>query len=256
VTVIVDASGVRRTDCPAIEQAAVVAALALKRQEAAKAELLRRTLQAQENERMRIARELHDESGQAIAALHVALDTADIALSVAPERARERLAMARSIADGLLDGVHRATADLRPAILDDLGLEAALAWYGEMRLGPLGVVMELENEDSMVRLGPDVEMMVFRVAQEALTNIVRHSGADKVCVSLHPRQGVLVLEIADNGCGFDVDNLDWEDPARPAYGLRGMRERTEMLGGTLAITSARGKGTAVRVEIPIGEKEE
>jgi len=255
VTAIVDASRVHRTDYSAIEQAAMVAALALKRQEAAKAELLRRTLQAQENERMRIARELHDESSQAIAALQIALDTAELALSVAPERAKERLSVARSIADGLLDGVHRAAADLRPAVLDDLGLEAALAWYGDTRLGPLGISMELENDDSMVRLGPDVEMMLFRIVQEALTNIVRHSGADKVRTLLHAEQGVLTLEIADNGCGFDVENLDWEDAVHPAYGLRGMQERTEMLGGTLTIISKPGEGTTVRVEIPIDEKE-
>lgn len=251
VSAIVDAANVRRTDYPAIEQAAVVAALALKRQEAARAELLQRTLQAQENERMRIARELHDESSQAIAALQVALDTAELALSVSPEKARERLAMARSITDGLLDGVHRATADLRPAVLDDLGLEAALSWYGQMRLEPLGIAMELENDGSMVRLGSDVETMVFRVAQEALTNVVRHSGADKVRVSLHAGPVSLKLEIADNGCGFEIEGLDWQDPMYPAYGLRGMKERTEMLGGTLTITSKPGEGTTVHVEIPI-----
>ena len=251
VTVVVDDSHMKSTRSAAIEQAAIVAALALKRQEAARTELLQRTLQAQENERMRIARELHDETSQAISALQIALDTARLALPQSRAKAEERLDVARAIAENLLDGVHRATADLRPTVLDDLGLRAALAWYGQTRLEPVGISMELESDERVIRLPAAVETTVFRIAQEALTNVVRHSGASNVRVSLHAGPEDLTLSIVDNGRGFDADNLDWEDPLYPAYGLRGMKERAEILGGTLSIVSSKGEGTSVHMWIPL-----
>lgn len=243
MTAIADGSGQpKKINYTAIEQAAIVAVLALKRQEAAQTDLFQRTHEARANERMRIARELHDETSQAIAALKVALETTEFALPTSPERASEHLTVARSIADGLLDGVHRATADLCPAIFDDLGLQAALAWYGESRLEPLGISMDFENDPCIVRMPPTVETTIFGVAQEALTNIVRHSGGagTAVRVRLQAEADGLILEISDNGRSFDASLPEWDDPLYPGCGLRGMRERTEIFHATLSITSRPG----------------
>lgn len=234
----------------ALLQAAVVTALEFKGREAARTDILQRTLAAQENERIRIARDLHDDTSQLIAALKVSLETAQLALSVRPEEAAEHIGEAAHIADGLLDGVHRATADLRPPVLDELGLIPAVEWYAETRVEPMGIAVFCNQQPPAIRFAPAVETALFRIAQEALTNVCRHSGASQVTVSFEQDSGVTVLTVDDNGRGFDPAAIEWNDPLSPAFGLRGMRERAEILGGTLLISSSPDSGTTIQVTIP------
>ena len=235
----------------ALLQAAVVTALEFKGREAARTELLQRTLTAQENERIRIARDLHDDTGQLIAALKLSLETAGPALSVGREEAAKHIGDAVLIADGLLDGVHRATADLRPPVLDELGLIPAVEWYAETRVEPMGVRVSCEQRGTAVRLAPVVETALFRIVQEALTNVCRHSGASRATVRFDQEGSAAVLAVEDDGTGFDPECIDRDDPVRPAFGLRGMRERAEILGGSLKIESGSSSGTLVTVTIPM-----
>lgn len=234
----------------AVEQAAVVSALEFKRQEAARSNLLQQTLSAQENERMRIARELHDETSQAITALMVSLDTIKPALSISPNEAIKHVENARVIADGLLDGVHRITSDLRPTLLDDLGLIPAVTWYGQTRLEPMGIKLVLRGNALDLRLPVVVETALFRILQEALTNVVRHANAKTVVLSLSADESYVELEISDDGCGFDTNAQRSVDAEHPALGLWGIQERASMLDGEFHLNSESGKGTTITVRIP------
>ena len=235
----------------ALEQAAIVVALEFKKQQAARSQLVQYTLAAQENERIRIARELHDETSQAITALMMSLDTAKLALSVSPDDAIGHMDSARAVCRGLLEGVRRVSTDLRPSLLDDLGLVPALAWYGETRLEPLGVELLMRGNALSTRLPAEVETALFRVVQEALTNVLRYAGATTVILSLDVVNGILRLEVADNGGGFDASCIDAVDAVHPTLGLWGMRERASILGGDFVLRSAPGKGTTIKVEVPL-----
>lgn len=240
----------------ALEQAAIVVALEFKKQQAARAQLVQYTLAAQENERIRIARELHDETSQAITALMMGLDTAKLALTMAPERAISHIDSARAICGGLLEGVRRVSTDLRPSLLDDLGLIPALAWYGETRLEPLGVELLMRGNALSKRLPAEVETALFRVVQEAFTNVVRYGEATTVILSLDVVDGLLCLEVADNGRGFDASCIDAVDAAHPPLGLWGMRERASILGGDFVLRSAPGKGTTIQIQVPLDRWEQ
>lgn len=235
----------------ALEQAAIVVALEFKKQQAARSQLVKYTLAAQENERIRIARELHDETSQATTALMMSLDTAKLALSVAPDEAVTHIENARNIAEALLDGVRRLSTDLRPSLLDDLGLVPALAWYGETRLEPLGVELLVRGNALDTRLPAEVETALFRVVQEALTNVLRYAEATAVILRLDVVGSLLQLEVSDDGRGFDARTIEKVDAVHPTLGLWGMRERATILGGDFSLQSAPGKGTAIRIEVPL-----
>lgn len=235
----------------ALEQAAIVVALEFKKQQAARSQLVQYTLAGQENERIRIARELHDETSQAITALMMSLDTAKLALSVTPEDAIGHIDSARAICGGLLEGVRRVSTDLRPSLLDDLGLVPALAWYGETRLEPLGVELLMRGNALSTRLPAEVETALFRVVQEALTNVLRYAEATAVTLSLDMVDGRLCLEVVDNGRGFDAGCIDAVDVAHPTLGLWGMRERASILGGDFVLQSTPGRGTTIKIQVPL-----
>jgi signal transduction histidine kinase len=210
--------------------------------------LYRRTLTVQEDERRRIARELHDQTCQELVALVLRCETA---LAVpAPEAVRARLAEARALATATLDGVHRLIFDLRPSILDDLGLVPALRWLAERQLGPLGIAASCELEDLGGRLAPEVETALFRAVQEALSNVARHARAETVLIQLGRRGGVVELEVEDDGQGFDPATAAAPAPSGRGLGLLGMRERLELVGGRAIIESAPGQGTRVRLQVP------
>jgi PAS domain S-box-containing protein len=210
--------------------------------------LSRRLVEVQETERRLIARELHDDAGQALAALMVGLkllerDAAD------PEAVLQRTAELRKTADGVLDNLHRLAMDLRPASLDHLGLVPSLQQYTALvgRQSELSVRFEALGLDGK-RLAPDVETNIFRIAQEALTNVIRHAHATQADVLLENREQGVLLIIEDNGIGFDYD----EAARRGRLGLFGMRERAEMLGGHVVVETSPGTGTTVFVEVPNG----
>jgi signal transduction histidine kinase len=207
----------------------------------------RRTITAQEDERRRLARDLHDDTCQALAALCIGLD---MALAAPPSTMRDQLALLRPRADHILEELRRLIVALRPSVLDDLGLLPAIRWFAERQLQPLGIAVRCELEDAPVRLFPEAEAALFRCVQEVLTNSGRHSDAERVLVQASFEDGVIVVEVEDDGAGFDPAEV-----ARPAtsgrgLGLLGLRERVALLGGTVMIDSTPGSGTRVRLEVP------
>lgn len=223
----------------------------LQRKEQLRGELLHRVISAQEDERKRIARELHDETSQSLTALMVGLDTVQMAAAQDIQKANKHLASARAIAETLLKNIHRLVADLRPTLLDDLGLIPAIAWYGEQRLKPLGINFQLDDRQMKTRLPTSTETALFRVVQEAMTNVVRHSRATAITVRLaHENHGV-TLEISDNGQGFDPQALQPSNSHGQGLGLRGMQERASILGGEFQLQSVPGKGTIITIRVPV-----
>jgi signal transduction histidine kinase len=200
----------------------------------------------QEAERAAVARELHDEAGQSLSYLLLALGILKREAGDA-EAVHSRAEMLEEMIDSLLENLHRMAARLRPAALEHLGLIPALEQYVETFINQSGIptqfeVVALKDE----RLSPELETALYRVVQEALTNVTRHAEATHVDVLLELRGDQVVLIVEDNGVGFDVETATEEG----RLGLVGMRERAQMLGGTWMMESTPGKGTTIVVEVP------
>lgn len=208
--------------------------------------LSRRLVGVQETERSRIARELHDEVSQALTSMMVNLRLLEQEAE-RPKAVADHVAKLKRMTDTVLENLHRLAADLRPASLDHLGLVAALRQYIQAfgHQHNLDVQFEAVGLEG-VRMPTDVETALYRIVQEALTNVARHARAGRVDVVLERRQDQLVVIVEDNGAGFDPNIVSQSD----RLGLVGMRERAEMLGGTLVVESEIGTGTTVLVEVP------
>ena len=150
-----------------------------------------------------------------------------------------------------LERVHQMIFDLRPSVLDDLGLVAALRWYTETRLEPQGVKVRLDTTGAERRLPSEVETVVFRVAQEAITNIARHAGAENVMIGVEFADASVSVEIEDDGRGFDLAALRRTPHSARGLGLMGMQERVALLGGTFSVWSEPGSGTRIFLEVPL-----
>jgi two-component system sensor histidine kinase UhpB len=209
--------------------------------------LAARILTAQEQERIRVSRELHDDTGQALTLLLVRLQLVE-SMSSEPEVRRE-LADLRQLVGETLDGVRRLAVHLGPSVLEDLGLCAALEWLADRVRAETALVVEQRLDCECGHVSPEVAVAVFRVAQEALTNVVRHARAGRVEMRLDADDGSLTLSVKDDGVGFAVDQAQ----ARPAasIGLFGMAERVALVGGNLDIDSSPGSGTHVRMSVPL-----
>ncbi len=226
----------------------------LQEREEARAQLLRKVITAQEDERKRIARDLHDETTQSLAALTLRLTTA---LAAPPAEAQQRLNEAKELAVHALDEVHRLIVDLRPSVLDDLGLRSAVAWTCERAAKQKGLSVRFESSGlENRRLPVEIEVAVFRAVQEALSNIAKHAEADAVLVQCDVRGGELTLEIEDDGKGFDSSALAAPGEGGHGWGLLGIRERMEIIGGSARIESAPGQGTRVVLKVPMPKVEE
>ena len=210
-------------------------------------QLLRKIITAQEDERKRIARELHDETTQSLAVLAMGLEAAQDALrgGLTP-----RLDEVKAVAVRTLEDVHRLILDLRPSVLDDLGLFSAIRWYAERSLETRGISVRCEFGELDRRLPPELETALFRMCQEAMSNIARHAKATAVLVQVGVEGDELLIEIEDDGRGFDVEAAAKREGRRP-WGLLGIRERAEILGGSARIDSAPGQGTRVQVRVPL-----
>jgi signal transduction histidine kinase len=217
-------------------------------------QLLERIVIAQEEERHRIARELHDEIGQALTALVMQLGTVETALPPDATQLRDRMAGIRTLTSQTVAEVRRLMLDLRPAVLDDLGLVPAIRWYADSHLPPAGIEAQVSVSglDEHRRLPPRLELVAFRLTQEAVTNVLRHAKATRVTITLERRDGELALLISDNGRGFDASGHQRQG-RRGGWGLVGMQERVALLGGTLTVTSRPRGGTRVMATIPIQE---
>jgi len=238
-----------------VEEASIIFALEFLKQDIARASMLEHVIAAQEDERQRIARELHDETSQAITALMVGLDTTSLDITSNPAKAAERLSATKAIADGMLENVHRLISDLRPSLLDDLGLLSAIAWYGEQRLKPCGIAFDVQSVGLEKRLPPSIDTQLYRIVQEAITNIIRHAQASAVTVRLALRDGWLTLEIQDDGQGFDSQILQSTEVPLRNVGLWGMRERVGILKGEFRVQAAPGTGTTLTIQVPVSEAE-
>lgn len=218
-------------------------------------QLLRQTINAQEEERRRLARELHDETAQTLAALSIVLDRARDEMASASPGTLDRISEARAIAARLLAETRRLILGLRPAVLDDLGLIAAIRWYSDATLVEAGVEVSMEADPSAPRLPDHVEVALFRIAQEAITNIAKHAGASHVAIRVRFDPSTVTVTVEDDGHGFDVETaLAMTGPGSENVGLSGMLERVQLLNGQLQIESNVGRGTLVTLRAPIGEE--
>lgn len=207
--------------------------------------LSRRLVEIQESERLYIARELHDEAGQALTSLMVMLRRVEQDAGQ-PDLVRDHLAEAERGLQGVIENLHRLAMSLRPAALDHLGLEAAVRQNAESISERYGLKIQVEPFGIATRLPHNVETILYRIVQEALTNVVRHARASRVDVVLKARGDRVVVVVEDNGAGFDPAQIG----EGKHIGLLGMRERADTLGGSLTIESGPGKGTTIVAEVP------
>lgn len=199
-----------------------------------------------EEERTRIARELHDELGQALTALRIDLDWLDAKLPQKEARIGDKLALMREQVAKTVESVRRISQDLRPGVLDDLGLAAAIEWQAEQFQERTGVKCTLVMNREEFELDSPVATSVFRIVQEALTNVARYAEAKEVIITVSEEAYGIRLRVRDDGKGFDAA----VKPGKKSYGLLGIRERVSMLGGAVDITSSPGAGTSILAWIP------
>lgn len=201
---------------------------------------------------MRISRELHDETGQVLASLVMSLEAIERSLPPEAAAVRKRLARTKVLTERTVADIRRLIADLRPGLLDELGLVAAIRWYAENHLASLGVTPNLQAEGlGNNRLPEELETVLFRITQEAIGNIVRHAGASRVSICLSTRDGQVHLVIEDDGAGFDPDGVRPAQDGTQGLGLASMRERASLAGGRVRIRSHPGHGTRIEVEVPM-----
>jgi PAS domain S-box-containing protein len=205
--------------------------------------LSRRLLEIQEEERGRLARDLHDDIGQALTALKIQVESLRLARGEGAQRARVDECV--DTIQSTLERVRQLSLSLRPPQLDDLGLAAALRSHLDRQARVAGLASHFDAADTPHELSPDTETACFRVAQEAITNVLRHARARNLWVRLYDDGGCLALSVRDDGAGFDVQ-------AVRGLGLAGMEERTALVGGSLELRATPGQGTLVLAKFPVG----
>ena len=214
-------------------------------------DLSRRLLEVQEAEHRHIARELHDEIGQILTGLKLTLELSG---RLPAQEARSKLATAQALLDDLITRTRRLSLDLRPSMLDDLGLFPTLRWHFERYSSTTQVSVTFNHSGLQgKRFAPQLETAAYRIVQEAMTNVARHAGVKQVMIDVCSDEDTLTIEIEDKGRGFDPGAATREGKAS---GLTGIRERTMLLGGRLTIESAPGAGTSVTVEFSLGRAPE
>jgi len=214
----------------------------------------RGVLRLQEEERSRISRDLHDGIGQLLTALKIQLELLEREAARLPEIA-SRVTSARELSETALAEVRQLSHLLRPQMLDELGLESTLRWLARTFQKRTGIEVDVTLEGAEGRADPDVETLVYRIVQEALTNVARHSGARAATVALRREPKRLSVRVEDAGAGFDPEEtLSGGDEER-GFGVRAMRDRVEFVHGRFSLRSAPGKGTVVEAEIPFRDAE-
>lgn len=215
----------------------------LDRLEAERHSSIRRSLEAQESERGRVAQELHDEVGQSLTAVLLHLDRL---ARIAPDDLRVEITEARETARGSLEDVRSIAKRLRPEALDDLGLHSALVGLSERLTEQTGVKIRRDLSRQLPDISPECELVLYRVAQEAMTNALRHADATRVDLSLSSSAESVTLAVVDDGVGING--------AEPGTGIQGMRERAVMVGAKISIGAADGEGTAVTLQVPARDR--
>lgn len=212
-------------------------------------QLTRQIILAQEEERKMISRELHDEVVQTLVGINVELSALGKGASTGLHALKAKIARTQRLVTNSVNAVHRFARELRPVVLDDLGLIPALHAYSKSLAERKKLKIQLTAFGGVEALGSAKRTVLFRVAQEALTNVARHAQASQVRMSISKIDGAIQMEISDNGKSFHVGDA-FQRRTSKRLGLIGMKERIEMVGGKLAIESAPGRGTTVRAEIP------
>ena len=208
--------------------------------------------EVQEAERRQLARELHDELGQALTAISINLATMLQELSPAGSpNLYDRLNESKQLADQTLEHIRELSFDLRPAMLDDLGLVSALHWYIKRCAQRVNIPIELDATELQERLPTHIETALYRIFQEALTNVMRHAHAHQVHLLLRRRGSTVIAQIEDDGCGFDMAQVLNHEMPKNGTGLLSMRERVALLGGTFNVHAEPGYGTRISIEIPL-----
>ena len=225
----------------------------LRHQSVQKQELLRQIISAQEDERRRVARELHDQMGQYLAGLALQTGALERLITQEPSRALQQLIHIRSLTTETTERMYNLILDLRPSVLDDLGLAAALRAYSERLLADTGIAMEMNVAELIERLPPEYETVLYRVYQEALVNIVRHANAKHILMTLACHAGEFRGQITDDGQGFDPEHFKPDGQSPHGLGLLGMQERLHQCRGRLEIVSRPGQGTQLSIVMPLAE---
>jgi signal transduction histidine kinase len=223
---------------------------AIARRDALRGELFRRTVAAQEEERARLARELHDDTLQVLTGLSTGLAGTEQLMVSSPAQAREQLARLTSMSSHAIDELRRLIVNLRPSVLDDMGLIPAIRWYSETMADRMETTVEVTAGGMDRRLPGPVETILFRIAQEGLHNIANHARAKRAAVRMQCDERTCHLEIEDDGVGFDAFAALQATPALPGWGLVGIQERVALAGGQFRIESASETGTTLHVTIP------
>ncbi len=223
----------------------------VKQKEKLRGQLLIRVISAQEEERKRVSRELHDEYGQTLTGVVMSLESLDNLTTPQQSSLKEKLRNAKSLVVRALEDLRRLTLDLRPSALDDLGLVAAIHAYAQNHLEAMGVQVEFESSGLNKRLTPAVETALFRITQEAINNIAKHAEARHVRIQLAVKNNKITANVEDDGKGFDVDAFFKSRNGAQSLGLLGIQERTKLLDGSFTIKSQVGQGTHLTVEIPL-----
>lgn len=215
-------------------------------------ELLRKVITAQEEERRRIARELHDETGQALTALRLCLERLTVTSdSNTAGEFKKQLEQSLNLCHQADEEIDKLIFDLRPSLLDDLGLVEAIEFFIEARLTAAGIKGRLVVTGEERRLSSEREVSLFRIIQESINNIIKHAQAKNVTIKLVYKADQMEAWIEDNGCGFDVKHIINQQSTGRGLGLLGMKERISLIGGELSITSSKGKGTIIKAVIPL-----
>ncbi len=227
----------------------------VQRKDEIRGELLQDVFSIQEEERRRIARELHDETSQVIASLAANLEVVADTLPDGTDESKLILRKAQALSINILDEIHKLIYELRPTVLDDLGLVSAIRWLLDNNLKAIGITVNFKTAGRERRLTGQLEATLFRVIQEAVYNIAHHAQAKNTSVSLHFKKSTIKVRVRDNGIGFDVEEaLSSKDRPR-GLGLIGMKERVELMNGTLNIRSNHSSGgTEINIEIPLTEE--
>jgi PAS domain S-box-containing protein len=214
-------------------------------------ELSSRLMQVQEEERSRLARDLHDEIGQLLTALKI--DLQEVQHGEVGQSHAGALTDSLELVDHLLTQVRTLALDLRPSVLDDLGLVAALRWYANRQAKRNGWTLSLSVEGMTRRVPVPIEVACFRIAQEALTNVAKYARAKTIDLTLHRQDEDVTLVIQDDGVGFDVMSARQRAQEGQSIGLLGMEERVRLAGGILEISSTPGRGTTILLRFPLSE---
>lgn len=213
-------------------------------------EFLHRTVQAQEEERRYIARELHDETAQALTALSLGLRNAEEMIEGNPDEARAHLSSLRGLVEDMLEKVSQLTTRLRPLMLDDLGLIPTLIDYADETAQHLPFELDVQVTGRRRRLPPEIETNLYRIAQESLTNVAKHAQATHASVHLHLGATEAILTVSDDGIGIPPERAEDAAARRDGWGLTGIHERAELLNGEVVIRSKQDAGTEIEARIP------